>query len=81
MRGNEGSGTVVIPAKAGIHFTLVNLDSRVRGNDERRLNPRQTGRRSTSCSAAVKKLRRYQSATTTDVTATAPASMNTTTIW
>jgi hypothetical protein len=40
-----------------------------------------TGTRATSRSAGVKKVRRYQSATMTDVTATAAASMNTTTIW
>jgi hypothetical protein len=27
------SNTIVIPAKAGIHFTQPNMDSRFRGND------------------------------------------------
>ena len=30
---------LVIPAKAGIHLGLVNMDSRVRGNDERTSKP------------------------------------------
>ena len=30
---------LVIPAKAGIHWALVNMDSRVRGNDERSSKP------------------------------------------
>ena len=30
---------LVIPAKAGIHLGLVNMDSRVRGNDEQASKP------------------------------------------